>query len=454
MFPMALEYNSGNSNGGWQRRATSFPSPFCLASACQPPLVSAHQLPIPEYARVKKEGSMATSAFLRCFTILALLCAPSASAQSSQGSQALPSEDVVTRVSPSVVLILVGQGGEIPSGLGTGLIVQSDGVLLTAYHLVKDVKQVQVRMKNGEVFDQVELLGFDPRRDIAALRIAAHSLPTLTIAKADEAKPGESVFVISHPGALPWTASSGILSAMRMADEVPGAGTGYRLMQFTASVSPGSSGGALLDAQGNALGIVVASTQGQTLNFAIPIESVLGLTLSKQATAYGSGSELKLAENEKPAAFSIPSPPTAPPAIGPPVVEANQTTSSASPDLKEILKRARTIYIKPKPGGAWSGFPSEPLEKKLLENKEFQAMGLILVKNSTADLLIALERPTMSWDCTYRMTQEETGMVLGAGKAIAWDCIRAAPDIAGQIVKRLKQLREPNPVTPQPAKKP
>jgi hypothetical protein len=101
-----------------------------------------------------------------------------------------------------------------------------------------------------------------------------------------------------------------------------------------------------------------------------------------------------------------------------------------------------------------SGFPSEPLEKKLLENKEFQAMGLILVKESTADLLIALERPEMSWDCTYRMTHEETGMILGAGKVIAWDCIRAAPDVAGQIVKQLKQLRGPNPDTPQPAKSP
>jgi hypothetical protein len=137
-----------------------------------------------------------------------------------------------------------------------------------------------------------------------------------------------------------------------------------------------------------------------------------------------------------------------------PAAEGSQTAASDSRDPKEILKRARTIHIRPKPGGAWSGFPSEPLEKKLLENKDFLAMGLVLVKDATsADLLITLERPTMSWDCSYRMTHEETGVILGAGKAIAWDCIRAAPDIASQIVKRLKQLREPNPVTPQPAKK-
>ncbi|HET8923681.1 MAG TPA: S1C family serine protease [Candidatus Acidoferrum sp.] len=397
--------------------------------------------------------------YLRLMVLTALLLSVlgPAQAQTSQPAQALTSEEVVTRVSPSVVLILVGQGGEKPTALGTGLIVQSDGVFLTAYHVVKDAKQVQVRMKNGEVFDKAELLGFDDRRDVAALRIAAHGLPTLSIAKVDAAKAGESLFVISHPSALPWTASSGILSAIRMADEVSGAGSGYRLLQFTASVSPGSSGGALVDAQGDALGLVVGSTQGQNLNFAIPIESVIGLTLSTRSTPYGSGSGLKLGANDIIATSRVASSAPVPPASadGSPTMEAEPASDSASPDSKQIARRARTIYIKPKPGGAVSGFPSEPLEKKLLENKDFQAMGLVLLKDPGADLMITLERPTMSWDCTYRMTYIETGMIVGAGKSIAWDCIRAAPDIAGQIVKQLKQLRQPNPIKPQqPVKKP
>ncbi len=377
--------------------------------------------------------------------LLAVYC-PRALGQSSQAPQALAPEDVVAKASPSVVLILVGQGGERPSGLGSGLIVRSDGVILTAYHLVKGAQQVQVRLKSGEIFDQVELLGFDRRRDIAALRISGHGLPTLPIAKADAAKAGGNVYVVSHAGALSWTATAGILSATRLSDEVPGAGSGYRVLQFTAAVSPGSSGGALVDGQGNALGLVIGSTEGQNLNFAVPIESVLGLSETAHGTPYASGSELKLAEHEKaPAPAEASQAPPTPAAAATP-----KSTNSA-----EIVRRARTIYIQEKEGGAVSGFPAGPVEKKLLENKDFQAMGFVLTKDKyNADLLIELDRPSFSWDCTYRMTHQQSRAILGAGKNIAWDCIRAAPAISDQIVNRLKQLRAPTPQPLQPNKKP
>ncbi len=102
-----------------------------------------------------------------------------------------------------------------------------------------------------------------------------------------------------------------------------------------------------------------------------------------------------------------------------------------------------------------SGFPADPLEKKLLENRDFQAMGFLLTKDRhNADLLIELDRPFFSWDCTYRMTHQQSRTILGAGKNIAWDCIRAAPAISDQIVNRLKQLRVPAAPPPQPPKKP
>jgi S1-C subfamily serine protease len=366
-------------------------------------------------------------------------------------------EEVTSRVSPSVVLILVGERGASASGLGSGLIVEPEGIILTAYHVVKDAKQVQVRLKNGEIFDDVELLGFDGRRDIAALRITAHALPTLPMAKMNEAKAGETVYVVSHAGTLSWTVSSGILSAVRLADEVPGAGSGYRLLQFTAPVSPGSSGGALVDAQGNAMGIVAGSLEAQqNLNFAVPIESVMGLTRSKEAKPYGSGSVLKLPENPKPEAAPSPV------AAAPPVASPSQTETNAAPtpvksvyqSPSEIALSAKTLYIRPKVGNSWTGFPAEPLEKKLYENKEFLAMGLVTVTDpSAADLVIQLDRVGVSWDCTYRMIHPATGAVLGAGKTIAWDCVRAAPGIADQIVKRLKQLRESGTPAPTPPKR-
>ena len=150
----------------------------------------------------------------------------------------LSGEQIVERVSPSVALILVGQGGEQATAVGSGVIVKPDGILLTALHLVKGADTVQVRLKNGEIYDRVELIGTDERRDIAALHITASGLPAVSFAGTNEVKPGQTVMVVANPMGLAWSASSGVLSAQRLADDIPAAGTGYRLLQFTAPVSP------------------------------------------------------------------------------------------------------------------------------------------------------------------------------------------------------------------------
>ena len=174
---------------------------------------------------------------------------------------------VIEKTSPSVALVVASVLGEEPK-YGTAVIVRPDGVLLTAYHVVHGARAVQVRLKSGEVYDQVQLLAADERRDIAALRIPASALPAISVAELAKARPGAKAYVIGHPLALPWSASEGVVSAVRMADEVPGAGQGYRIIQFTAPASPGSSGGVLLDEQGGAWGIVVAQLPaGQNVNF-------------------------------------------------------------------------------------------------------------------------------------------------------------------------------------------
>ncbi|HET7207049.1 MAG TPA: S1C family serine protease [Terriglobales bacterium] len=353
----------------------------------------------------------------------------------AQGQQTTGApEEVIAKSSPTVVLILIGQGGEVATGQGSGVIVQADGLILTAYHLVKNAVQVQVQLKSGEVFDRVELLGVDERRDIAALRVTAHGLPALLVASAEGAKPGEAVYVVSNPAGLAWTASSGIFSALRLADEVEGAGKGFRLMQFTAPVSPGSSGGALVDSKGNLLGLVVGARQGQNLNFAVPAESVMGLTRLAVTKTFASASQLHLrlsepaqAEKAGPQPVTVPNPPAG---VTPALDAAGSPTK---------------LFIREKEGGAFSGFPAEPLEKKLLENTKFREMGFSLqVSQGGAEILIQLDRPTLSWDCTYRITNLRNGAIIGAGKTIAWDCIRAAPGVAEQIVADLQKWRGPS----------
>ena len=151
------------------------------------------------------------------FTLL--LVALSASAQSAPAAAPQTPAQIIDRVSPAVAVVLAGREGSGTS-LGSAVVVRQDGVLLTAYHVLKDAHRAQVRFKNGETYDKVELLAYDERRDVAALRVFAANLPVLPTGAGDETRPGDTVYAVSNAGALPWTASSGVVSALRLADEV------------------------------------------------------------------------------------------------------------------------------------------------------------------------------------------------------------------------------------------
>jgi hypothetical protein len=333
----------------------------------------------------------------------------------------LTDEQIAAHVSSSVVLILAGRGAGRLEAVGSGLIVRADGVILTAYHLIRNAREVQVRLRNGDAYDRVQLIAFDARRDVAALRIPANYLPTLAVAEAQEARAGERVFVVSNPNGLAWTVSDGILSAMRPASEVSGAGEGYRLLQFTAPVSAGSSGGALVDVQGRALGIVVASAAGQNLNFAIPIESVAGLASLSGGTPLGTGSDLRaLTQTES-------RPPTA--------------SAIINADPEEMLRSARTIYV----SSGTSFFEPVQLQNALRSQTEFVAWRMLIVdgyeSRQLADLEIEVDRPLFTYTFTYSIKNIRTGIVLATGRVTAFDGNAAAPQLAREIVNHLRTAR-------------
>ena len=128
-----------------------------------------------------------------------------------------------------------------------------------AWHPVRKARSLAVRFQNGEVFDNVQLLGVDSRRDGAAIRIAASCLPVQPLADAGKVTSGDPLTLIANPAGLPWSVSNAVVSGGRAADELPGAGTGYRLMWFMAPASPGSSGGVPFDRKGEAVALVVAA---------------------------------------------------------------------------------------------------------------------------------------------------------------------------------------------------
>ena len=204
---------------------------------------------------------------MKIIVLATLLCLSIAIAQQTP----LRSDQIIEKTYPSLAMLLIAQTPGQTRRWSAFDCLSFD----------KKAHSIQVRFKNGETFDQVQLLGVDERRDVAAIKITAR-LPVLPIASADSAKSGNVVYLVSHTSATGRTSHNGEVSALRLADDMPGAGNGYRLVQFTTPLSPGSGGGVLMDDRGNSLGLILASTAiGKALHYAVPIESVIGLAESK-----------------------------------------------------------------------------------------------------------------------------------------------------------------------------
>lgn len=370
-----------------------------------------------------------TSNTLRTFLsiLIFLLMTVIVSEGQQQPADRLTGEQITERVSPSVAVVLAGDNSNNISKVGGGIFVRENGILLTAYHLVKDAKEVQVRLKSGDVFDRVELLGVDVRRDVAALKIPASGIRVLPVVNLDEVKEGAEVYAFSHPVGLTWTSSSGILSAVRLADEVPGAGQGFRLIQFSAPVSSGSSGGVLVDAHGRALGLIVAQlVQGQNLNFAIPISSVTGLANMTATATYNSGSSLSLPQSN-----NSPAP---------------QIKQVLSRNPKELLLNSKTIYV----NSRTTFFKEQQLinefsKRNFFKERDWQFLDGNWNTRDKADLIIELDHQIFTYTFTFTISHRETSIVLAAGKVIILDGAAGAPKMVDRMIEKLSDVIAPKP---------
>jgi hypothetical protein len=311
----------------------------------------------------------------------------------------------------ATVIILAGEGSGRLNSIATGVIISKDGVILTALHAIKGEAEVQVRMANGDVFDRVVLLGSDERRDIAALKISAGALPALLPGSTAAIAQGDPVYAVTNADGLTWSATEGILSAVRPADEVPGAGSGFRLLQFTAPVAPGASGGALVDRSGALIGIITGGKR--VAAFAVPIENVLGLPDSGSHIALGSGASLQMPAQQ---AAEVP----------------QSSAAITGSDPLQILKNAKTIYIHSKT----AFLTVDTLDRALALQKDWSKLGLIIVNDPrVADLFIEIDRPIFTYVHTFVISDKKTTIVLGSGKVTAFDGTIASSGLATEIVK-------------------
>lgn len=177
-------------------------------------------------------------------------------------------------------------------GQGSGFIVSADGVILTNAHVVKDAKEVTVKLTDRREF-RAKVLGSDEKTDIAVLKIDAKNLPTLSLGNTKELKPGEWVLAIGSPFGFENTVTAGVVSAKgrSLPDDsyVP-------FIQTDVAINPGNSGGPLINTRGEVVGInsQIYSRSGgyQGVSFAIPID--VAIQVKDQIVATGRASHARL----------------------------------------------------------------------------------------------------------------------------------------------------------------
>jgi S1-C subfamily serine protease len=189
--------------------------------------------------------------------------------------------NVAAKVSPAVVRITVrgstdaGNLGVIPeTGVGSGVIYDSSGWILTNRHVVEGGNTFDVELKDGRVFSG-KVYGIDTLTDLAIVKVDATDLPTAAIGESDALEVGQLVIAIGSPlGTYSNSVTSGIVSAKGRTITTDGSSKPLtNLIQTDAAINPGNSGGPLLDANGNVVGINTAiATNSNGIGFAIPID--------------------------------------------------------------------------------------------------------------------------------------------------------------------------------------
>ena len=224
-------------------------------------------------------------------------------AEGTTVSSGMTTAQVAKTVSPSVVVITTEQvvysqwswygQSQVESGAGSGVIISSDGYILTCAHVVSGASNITVSI--GDKDYPATLVGEDTTSDIAVVKVDATGLTPATVGNSDSLKVGESVMAVGNPlGELGGTVTSGIVSALNRSVSIQGSSSvnTMSLIQMDASVSPGNSGGGLFNMNGELVGIVNAKSSdsdAEGLGFAIPVNDAVKVAQELLENGYVTG---------------------------------------------------------------------------------------------------------------------------------------------------------------------
>ena len=216
----------------------------------------------------------------------------------SAASSATTTSDIVKKTADSVVEIAtegITTGSfarqYVTKGAGSGVIISSDGYIVTNHHVIDGANTIKVTLRDGTSSYDATLIGSDEDNDIALLKIDAEGLTPATFGDSSSLAVGDYVVAIGNPlGTLGGTVTDGIISAL--AREVTIEDKSMTLLQTNAQISPGNSGGGLFNAKGELIGIVNAkdsATEVEGIAFAIPVNNVIDIIKDLQNYGYVTG---------------------------------------------------------------------------------------------------------------------------------------------------------------------
>ena len=176
----------------------------------------------------------------------------------------MSAKEITARAKPAIVRIEV-EGHDGSSGIGTGFFVADNGRIATNLHVIVQAKVARVVLLDGTKFPVNSVFAIDEERDLAIIGISTQRrVPVLRLGDSDDVAAGDAVIAIGNPQGFDYTVSDGLISSVRRA-------TDLTLLQISAPISQGSSGGPLFNEYGEVIGVAtLLARNGQNLNFAVP----------------------------------------------------------------------------------------------------------------------------------------------------------------------------------------
>ncbi|MBV9111084.1 MAG: trypsin-like peptidase domain-containing protein, partial [Gemmatimonadetes bacterium] len=213
--------------------------------------------------RRARHGSARTATLL---ATLVLAAAPAAAQPRAQAPAPQPTpREIAASAHASLLMIRAIAANGDTVGLGTGFVISPDGLFITNYHVIEEAAKLEVSLLDGPSWTQVSVVSEDPASDLALMQLPAHDLHALKLGSDQQMEVGDKVYVMGNPLGMGGTFTDGMVSGKRPLE-------GVAMLQISAPISPGSSGGPVMNERGEVVGVATMMVMGgQNLNMAVPV---------------------------------------------------------------------------------------------------------------------------------------------------------------------------------------